>query len=264
MSELAQSFGDVAEAYDRGRPRYEPHVIAAIAAAAAVVGPHLLDVGAGTGRLADPLLRAGYDVVAIEPLDGMRAILARTIGAERALTGRAEALPLADASVDGAVCSDAWHWFDGPKAAEELQRVLRPDGGVVICFSLPDEERALPWAAEAEAVLRPLWKAVDHPSSQGIERPSGLDGHRGFEPLERRRIPFVHHTDREGILAHVTSMSPVATLAADRRVALLDELDAILRGHGVRDVDVPYIAELWVTRRRRDRAPREVPVEAAS
>ena len=132
MPDLARSFGDVAAAYELGRPRYEPHAIDAIAAAAGG-GPRLLDVGAGTGRLAGPLLQKGFDVVAVEPLDAMRAILTEHIGAERALAGRAEELPLPDASVDGAVCSDAWHWFDGARAADELARVLRPGGGAVVC-----------------------------------------------------------------------------------------------------------------------------------
>src|SRR6478672_3647643 len=99
MSDLARSFNDVAEAYDFGRPRYDGHAIDAIAAAAGG-GPRLLDLGAGTGRLSAPLLEKGYDVVAVEPLDEMRAILTQKIGADRALAGHAEALPLPADSVD--------------------------------------------------------------------------------------------------------------------------------------------------------------------
>src|SRR3954453_20590687 len=89
MSDLARSFNDVAEAYDFGRPRYDGHAIDAIAAAAAGGarlpggdppaaapggGPVLLDVGPGPGRLPAPLLEKGFAVVAVEPLDEMRAI----------------------------------------------------------------------------------------------------------------------------------------------------------------------------------------------
>jgi len=258
VSELARSFDDVAAAYERGRPRYEPHVIAAIGTAAG--GPRLLDVGAGTGRLAGPLLQAGYGVVAVEPLDAMRAILARAIGSERALAGHAEALPLDDASVDGAVCSDAWHWFDGERAAGELQRVVRPGGGVVVCVSrgrwFDDEDDAQPpWAREIGAVLEPLWQAVDHPYLGGSRRPDGLEGHPGFDPIEVRYVPFVHRTDREGMLAHYTSMSALASLEASRRAEVLADLDAILARHGIDHADIPYRAELWITRRRPAPAP---------
>jgi SAM-dependent methyltransferase len=256
VSDLAGSFGSVADAYERGRPRYEPHVIATIGELAG--GPRILDVGAGTGRLSAPLLEAGYDVVAIEPLAEMRAILAGHIGAERAFEGRAEALPLDDASVGGAVCSDAWHWFDAARAADELARVVTPGGGVVISFSYPtweDGDDAPDWYRDLRVVYAALPKH-EHPAFQGdFSGARGLSGHPAFEEIERHTEPFVHHTDREGIVAHWASMSFVATLPQGQHEQLLRELDGMLARRGVEAVDVPYRAELWVTRRRPAPAP---------
>ena len=266
MADLAGSFGAVADAYERGRPRYEPHVIEAIGQAAG--GPRILDIGAGTGRLSAPLLAAGYDVVAVEPLDEMRAILAGHIGSERALPGRAEALPIDDASVDGAVCSDAWHWFDGARAAGELVRVLRPGGGVVVATTYPswakDDDDAPDWWLDLRAVHAALPKA-DHPAfAGGWRRPDSFDGHAAFGEVETRSVPFVHHTDREGIVAHWASMSFVAALPDEQRDELLGELDAMLARRGIDEVDIPYRAELWITRRRREPAQPGGQAEAAS
>jgi SAM-dependent methyltransferase len=251
MPDLARSFDDVAAAYERGRPRYDDRAIDAIAAAAGG-GPRLLDVGAGTGRLSRPLFAQGFDVVAVEPLDAMRAILAGHIGPDRALAGHAEELPLGDASVDGALCSDAWHWFDGPRAADELARVIRPGGGMVVCVTHPRwlaSDGAPDWWLDLGVVHAALPKG-DHPYLTGSRRPDGLEGHPAFEPLEERDEPFVHATDRAGIVAHWASMSFVATLPAQQRAAFLDELDAMLARRGVDEVEIPYRAELWVTRRR--------------
>lgn len=264
MADLAGSFGGVAAAYERGRPRYEPHVIEVIGKAAG--GPRILDVGAGTGRLSAPLLAAGYDIVAVEPLDEMRAILASHIGSERALAGRAEALPIDDASVDGAVCSDAWHWFDGARAGDELARVVRPGGGVVICVSYPrwrDSEDAPDWWLDLGAVHAALPKH-DHPAFSGSFEPDRLGSHPAFEEMEMRSELFVHHTDREGIVAHWASMSFVATLPERQHAELLEELDAMLARRGIDEVDIPYRAELWITRRRREPAPPAGQAEAAS
>jgi SAM-dependent methyltransferase len=263
MASLAGSFGEVADAYERGRPRYEPHVIAAIGEA--IGGRRVLDVGAGTGRLAAPLLQAGYDVVAVEPLDAMRAILAGHVGAERALAGRAEALPIGNASVDGAVCGDAWHWFDGGRAADELARVVRPGGGVVVCVTRPrwpGRADTPDWWLDLGAVHAALPKG-DHPSFPGarvadvVERPRPPDGlvhHRAFEPVSARNELFVHHTNREQIVAHWASISLVATLPPGQREELLSELEGMLTRRRVTDVDIPYRAELWITRRRHDKA----------
>jgi SAM-dependent methyltransferase len=254
MPDLARSFDDVAAAYERGRPRYDGRAIDAIAAAAGG-GPRLLDVGAGTGRLSGPLLAKGFDVVAVEPLDAMRAILAGHIGPERALAGHAEALPLGDASVDGAVCSDAWHWFDGPRAADELARVVRPGGSVVVCVTHPRwhaSDGAPDWWLDLGVVHAALPKG-DHPYLTGSRRvDDGLEGDPAFEEVQVRDEPFVHSTDREGIVAHWASMSFVATLPAQQRATFLEELDGMLARRGVERVDIPYRAELWVTRRRPD------------
>jgi SAM-dependent methyltransferase len=265
MADLAGSFAGVAAAYERGRPRYESQVIGVIGQAAG--GPRILDVGAGTGRLSAPLLAAGYDIVAVEPLDEMRAILAGHIGADRALAGRAEALPLDDASVDGTVCADAWHWFNGARAADELARVVRPGGGVVVCVSYPrwhGSEDAPDWWLDLGAVHAALPKH-DHPALSGSHRPAdGLAGHPAFEDIETRNEPFVHHTDRAGIVAHWASMSFVATLPAGQREEFLGQLDAMLARRGVHEVDIPYRAELRITRRQPAPAPRADRPAAAS
>ena len=69
--------------------------------------------------------RAGC--VAIEPVAEMRALFG---GGERVrvLDGTAEALALADASVDAVTVAQAFHWFDAARALPEIHRVLRPGG----------------------------------------------------------------------------------------------------------------------------------------
>ena len=257
MPELARSFNDVAEAYDFGRPRYDGRAIDAIAAAAGG-GPRLLDLAAGTGRLSGPLLEKGFDVVAVEPLDEMRAILTRHIGPDRVLAGSAEELPLPDASVDGAVCSDAWHWFDGARAADELARVVRPGGGVVVSVTYPrwlGSDDAPDWWLDLRVVHTALPKG-DHPALvAGWREPDSFEGHPAFEELQAREESFVHHTNRDEIVAHWASMSFVAALPEGQRTEFLSELEAMLARRAVEAVDIPYRVKLWITRRAPAPAP---------
>ncbi len=156
---------------------------------------------------------------------------------------------------------------DGGRAADELARVVKPGGGVVVCFSYPrwrDTGDAPDWWLDLGAVYAALPKH-DHPVlSSGSFRPSGLEGHPGFEGMETRHELFVDHTDREGIVAHWASMSFVATLLERQHGDLLEELDAMLARRGIDEVDIPYGAELWITHRRRDPARLGGPAEAAS
>lgn len=100
----------------------------------------LLDIGAGMGAasvVAVRMLDTG-SVTAVDPLPFMRLGLnARRLwpGRRRYLRvveGTAEALPLADDSIDAAWATNAMHHFDDlDAAAAELARVLKPGGRAV-------------------------------------------------------------------------------------------------------------------------------------
>ena len=110
MDDHASSFGAAAAAYARHRPDYaEAAVRWALEPPA---GPRVLDLGAGTGKLTATLVSAGADVIAVEPDPAMLGELRGELPDVRALPGRAEAIPLPDASVDAVLAGNALHWFD--------------------------------------------------------------------------------------------------------------------------------------------------------
>jgi SAM-dependent methyltransferase len=255
---LVAGFADAAAVYGRGRPGYPPPVVERIVAELGVTTSRpparVLDLGAGTGLLTRPLLAAGLDVVAVEPLAGMRAALAAAVGAERALEGRAEAIPLPDRSLDGAVSADAFHWFDGPRAAAELHRVLRPGAGLVLSWFVgPGDESPLDWDPERErelrALLEPLWERARHPSITLGRRGEAIAAHDGFAPIRRTDVAFEDAVDREGFLAWVASFSVVGALGEDERAAFLERAAETFDRHPGGTLTRRWRADLWVTRR---------------
>lgn len=103
---------------------------------------HVVDVGAGTGRLTRWLLEAGHVVTAVEPAAGMRTLGASLLKTAHWCEGEAAALPLADHAVDAAV--EGWalghvvswepeQWEQRSRAAiAELVRVVRPGGTIML------------------------------------------------------------------------------------------------------------------------------------
>jgi ubiquinone/menaquinone biosynthesis C-methylase UbiE len=115
--QAARGFEAGADAYERGRPDYPPDAVEWLIAEAGLrPGRVVVDVGAGTGKLTRALLASGAEVVAIEPVAGMRAVFEREVPEATVRNGVAEALPLEDASAEAVVVAQAFHWFDGPKA----------------------------------------------------------------------------------------------------------------------------------------------------
>jgi SAM-dependent methyltransferase len=249
---LVAGFADVAAVYERGRPGYPPvvveRVVAELGVSTADPPSRVLDLGAGTGMLSRPLLAAGLDLVAVEPLAGMRVALAAGIGEERTLDGQAEAIPLADGSLDGAVSADAFHWFDGERAAAELHRVLRPGAGLVVLW-LNGTWEGTPFEHELTALLEPLWERGRHPSIKLGRRAEALAAHDAFAPIHRVEVPFEDAVDRDGFLAWFASFSVVGALGDEERAAFLERVGAIFDRHVGGTLTRPWRADLWVTRR---------------
>jgi ubiquinone/menaquinone biosynthesis C-methylase UbiE len=144
-------FNRMADVYD-ARPAYPEALIEALVALAP--GPRVLDLGAGTGKLALPLAARGFEVVALEPAEAMLEVLRRSAQARGVslvtLHGMAEALPFQAARFDLVLIADALHFIDHERAAPELRRVLAPRGVLALVTST---FAATPYMTELRALL---------------------------------------------------------------------------------------------------------------
>jgi SAM-dependent methyltransferase len=238
---LAQAFAGVADDYERGRPDYPAEAIDAIRMGLMLdAGARIADVGAGTGKFTRALAAAGFDVVAIEPLAGLRARLQERQPAITALEGTAEDLRL----------DDAFHWFDGERALPELARVIRPNGGLALLWNQPAEERTgtAPWLAEIRELVDAL--RPDHPAFVKDQGRGAVSASPDFDTMHYAEVRHTHETDRAGLVAAIASISYVSALPETDRRALLDDVDAIMERAGVGKVPLPLRTTIWTARRR--------------
>jgi SAM-dependent methyltransferase len=144
VSDRARSFELVAAEYERYRPDYPEEALRWAAGRLELEeGARVLDVGAGTGKLTRGLVALGFDVVAVEPGGPMLEQLQQAVPEAEALDSSAEAIPLPDASVDGAFAAQAYHWFDRKRAVPEFHRVVRSGGGLTLLWNWWDDRDPL-------------------------------------------------------------------------------------------------------------------------
>jgi len=216
--------------YERGRPGWPTE---AAHVAGAPCPATVLDLGAGTGKLTRILATEFERVVAVEPSEPMRRLLARQCPGVEAHAGTGHDIPLADASVDAVYAAQSFHWFADADALAEIARVLRPRGALVLLWNRPGG----PWMPSTEfaeeLLLERMPSDVDHipldlggPEARSGWRPAVAD--TPFEDFESKVLPNPQTLDREGLVAFYASMGWLADLPDSERLPLLAELRARL------------------------------------
>jgi ubiquinone/menaquinone biosynthesis C-methylase UbiE len=241
-----RAFGTMAEAYERGRPGWPDGAITPWLDRGATV----LDLAAGTGKLTERLVERAGRVIAVEPVDGMRRVLAERLPAADVRAGTAEAIPVEDAAVDAAFVAEAFHWFDHRAAAAELARVVRGGGSIVLLWNLPMLE-GVAWHDD----LLVAFARHRIEETQGLLRDAvpwreALEAEERLGPLADHVVMHEHHTDREGLVAKVASTSAIGALSPQRRAAALADVRRVLEQHRIDEVAVPYRTLVTAARRR--------------
>src|SRR5690349_10286153 len=124
-------FSRSSDHYDKSRSGYPPALADRLMRHLGVIqDAKVLELGAGTGKWTENILRHSSQVTIVEPVQEMRASLEKRFPRILVEPAQAEALPFADASFDFVFVATAFHWFDARKAYSEISRVLRPGGGL--------------------------------------------------------------------------------------------------------------------------------------
>lgn len=247
-----RGFGSEAAAYERSRPSYPPEAVAWLVEHLRI-GPGSLvaDLAAGTGKLTRLLVPTGAALVAVEPVDEMRAILHDLLPEVPVVAGTAEALPLRAAALDAVTVAQAFHWFDAEQAFAELARVVRPHGRVGMAWNARD--RSVDWVDRVWAIMDGVerhapWR--DHDSW----RESAFGPRPGFGPIHAETFFHEQETTAAGIVERIRGVSHVAVLPPAEQAEVLDRVRQVLADHPDTrdrgDLLVPYRVDCFWTERR--------------
>ena len=238
MSEIALSFGRVAELYDRVRPPYLPESLDRTQEALGLnASAEVLDLAAGTGRLTEELARRFARVIAVEPNDAMR----ERIRFGEVLAGNAEEIPLPDSSIDAVFVGEAFHWFEPERAVAEIERVLRPRGGVALLSNLW-WETVPPIPNAAVDILRVPYVASGRAAAVETWREAFAES--PFEPLRDECFEWQLQVDPDRLLDLYQTTSSMAALPVEEREALVRQVRPLLAS----SYGLPIRVELTWTR----------------
>lgn len=236
-------------AYDSVRPAYPDEAVAALIEAAQRArsdnmpgrgGPlRAADIGAGTGKMSELLVRGGLLVDAVEPSEAMRA-QASSIEGVTWHGSVAEETGLPNGVYDIVVFAQSWHWMDPERAGLEAARILRPGGALAIVWN--QMAVSIPWVHRLTRIMR----SGDVHRPDNPPTPGG-----GFAPMTLTQIAWEDRMTPEQILTLGTTRSSYIRSSEAGRARMQENLRWYLYDHlGYAPgelVTIPYATLVWLT-----------------
>jgi SAM-dependent methyltransferase len=224
----AESFGAVAQLYDRARPTYPRALIDVLLAGGART---VLDVGCGTGTAAALLAARGCDVLGVE-IDARMAEVARSKGLEVEVSSF-ESWDDRGRRFNLVISGQAWHWINPRTGASKAADVLSAGGrvGLFWNFGRPPadvQERLAPIYRRLEPDLRSFSVLFGNPGNRLDDSATGLAESGRFTAVEVLRFEWSKSYSTRTWLEVLTTHSNHQALAGPRLDAVLAEVrDAI-------------------------------------
>ncbi|MDQ3569758.1 MAG: methyltransferase domain-containing protein [Actinomycetota bacterium] len=234
------------DAYEQARPSYVAEAVSALFRSTGIgAGADVVELGPGTGKLTCYLVAAGARVVPVEPVAEMRLKLGQTVPQARVVDATAEATTLPTGSARPVVAAQAFHWFAGDEALDEIHRLLGPGGHVGLIWAMRDER--VPWVRDLYELIAPYEASV--PRYRSGSWRSAFDRTELFTPLEEAHFGYDQEMDADRLVMRLASMSFIAVLPAGERQRVLDGAREVVADLGERFV-LPHMVDVfWCARR---------------
>ncbi len=242
----AKGFNLVSDAYENGRPEYPNDAIDFLISELKLnKNSRVADIGAGTGKFTKFLQKCNAEIIAIEPVEGMRKKFSSILPEIKIINGTAEKIPLENNTLDAVVVAQAFHWFDGEQALNEIHRVLKPNGKIGLIWNARDEN--IPWVAELTEIIDPYERGAPRYKSGNWKKAFAKTNL--FSNLNYSKFGYIQRGDVNTIIDRIGSISFIASLANDERNLVLQRVQKLAEKSMIYDndaIELPYRTDVFI------------------
>lgn len=257
----AKGFGDNARSYEAHRPGYTERAVKIIAQAVQAVSTlgeniqyQVLEIGAGTGKLTEQLVKqlpTSSRYLALDPSRSFLEVLKeKSLGVET-VEGSADHIPLPDSSVQVVVCAQSFHWFSDVDSLKSIHRVLTPGGALILVWNKKhyDEGWRKRIIEQRFEIMRKVGAKIGEVYQTG-EWKTEISKSPLFSLTNYYDVPIgTLLCSVEDILSNVSTVSVYNMLPAQEREAYLEELRTLLKnwpGADPNKMEMPISSDVFI------------------
>ncbi|MGB3705908.1 MAG: methyltransferase domain-containing protein [Castellaniella sp.] len=239
-------YTSLADAYLQ-RPDYSGAAIdSMLKIAGATTGETICDVGAGVAHLTLMLGARGFEVTAVEPNDAMR-----TNGIKRTSSmtnvrwheGTGEQTGQASQAFSLVTFGSSFNVCDRPAALKETARILKPKGW----FACMWNHRYLddPIQSRIESIIKSHIDAYNY-GSRREDQTAIVDASGLFGPVTHLDSRVIHIQSIKDCVEAWRSHATLERQAGAAFNAIINEIEAYLKGLGTHSIQIPYTTNIWI------------------
>ncbi|MDA8278390.1 MAG: class I SAM-dependent methyltransferase [Actinomycetota bacterium] len=238
-NKLARSFAKIANDYAQSRPTYSDLGLLNDV----LIGRDVLELGAGTGLFSRLISSRKTKSFFATDLSFEMLLANRAAHSSNKIAAVAENLPFQNATFDTVAVAQAAHWFDLLSAPQEIRRIMRNGGTLLIIWNHRDSSKS--W-------VRAFDEAVDSYQNRIVtdEILKGFEATSLFGKFSHRSLPLLHRVEEVQAKQLINSFSPVSTLPDKQRELTIEKALTILRdAHpGSAYFEIPYTTNYFFSK----------------
>ncbi len=259
LEEKSKWYGQIADAYNRSRPRYpEKLVKRAVEIARLSTDAKILEIGSATGTATTTFAELGFSLVCVEPNTEFYQILVRNCAPYqkvKTINTTFEEWELEKSQFDAVLAATSFHWISSEVGYVKTAEALKTDGYLILLWNTPPQ----PTQEIYRELLDPIYKTYA-PEIKGYEaiathqkniRGLGnkvIDSGK-FQNLVSEELICEVTYKVDDYIALLSTLSPYIAIDSEQRQTLFANLRTSLHNYYGDTINLSYLSALQVTQK---------------
>ena len=259
LEQKSNWYGQIADAYDRTRPRYPQKLVnRAVEIAQLFSDARILEIGCGTGTATTTFADLGFSLVCVEPNSEACKIACRNCaryGTVKIINTTFEEWELEKSQFDAVLAATSFHWVSPEVAYTKAAEALKADGFLILLWNTPPQPSYEIYQELLDSVyqtyapgLKGYEAIANHKKNIGNIGKGIIDSGK-FQNLFSEELICEVTYNIDDYLALLSTLSPYIAMDSKLRNTLFKNLSKTLKSNHTNIINLSYLSALEIAQK---------------